>query len=191
MAVKDLSNIFWGRRNNVSQASGVKSAIVLVGAPTFVLLLSASLKFFDGSILESLKEIWAHGIIHFLDQYFPKPGIDAGVAYGNWLAFQALLYTFLPGKVYNGQPTPGGYTLKYNINGLSTFVVTILAFVWAGMNGSIDPSWIARHFQDLIVAANVFGVLFSLAMYGKACCAPTKLRDTRFSGEYRPFNNAA
>lgn len=186
MAIKETAifrNIFWGRRNTVSQAAGVRSASVLVLAPTFVLLLSASLKFFDGSISESLKEIWSHGVLNFLDKYFPKPGIEAGIVYGNWLAFQALLYTLLPGKVYNGQPTPGGYTLKYSVNGLSTFFVTVLGFVGVGMNGSIDLAWIARHFQDLIVAANVFGVLFSLVMYGKACLAPTKTRDTRFSGE--------
>lgn len=186
MAVKDAAihrNIFWGRRNAVSPTAGVKTASVLVLAPTFVLLLSASLKFFDGSISKLFEEIWTHGVLNFLDQYFPKPGIEAGIAYGSWLAFQALLYTLLPGKVYNGQPTPGGYILKYNINGLSTFFVTILVFVWAGMNGTIDLTWIARHFQDLIVAGNVFGVLLSLVMYGKACVAPTKTRDTRFSGE--------
>lgn len=176
--------VFWGRKMNVSQVAGAKCAVAIVLAPAFVLFLSASLQFFDGSITESLQEVWSHGLKHFVKRYFSEPGVETVLAYGNWIAFQALLYSVLPGKVYNGQPTPGGYTLKYNINGLLTFFVTVLVFVWAGMGGMVDAAWIARNWQGLLVAANLFGAVFSVLMYCKARLAPTNPRDTRFSGEY-------
>jgi 7-dehydrocholesterol reductase len=176
------ANPFWGRKKSVSQIAGLKSAIALLLAPSCVLFLSASLHFFDGSIFESFKEVWSLSLKHFISQYFPTPCVETAFAYGTWISFQALLYTVLPSKVCDGQPTPGGHTLKYNINGLLSFFVTILVSVWAGIY-MIDPAWIARRWHGLLIAANLYGVLLSFIMYAKACLAPSKLRDTRFSGE--------
>lgn len=187
MALKNkaiLENMFWGRRNYVSQYAGLSAISILVLAPSFTLFLSASLEYFDSSISQSLEEVWTHGLTSFVSRYFPRPSIEAGLAYLNWFAFQALLYTILPGKMYDGQPTPGGHTLRYNINGLFSFFVTIMVAVWAGWEGSVDPAWIAKNLQDLLIAANLFGVGLSAVMNLKARVAPSKPRDTRFSGKY-------
>ncbi|KAK2761147.1 7-dehydrocholesterol reductase [Arachnomyces sp. PD_36] len=179
-----VENMFWGRRNYVSQFAGFKTASVLISAPSFVLFLSASLKFFDGSISQSLQEVWTDGLKSFVSGYFPQPSIKGFLAYGSWFAFQALLYSILPGKIYDGQPTPGGHVLRYSINGLLSFFVTIAVALWAGQGGFVDPAWVARNWQHLLIGANLFGVALSSFMYLKASVAPSKPRDTRFSGSF-------
>lgn len=41
--------------------------------------------------------------------------VNVIIAYTTWIAFQAVLYAILPGKIASGQPTPAGITLKYKV----------------------------------------------------------------------------
>lgn len=47
---------------------------------------------------------------------------DALVLWSVWFVVQALLYTFVPGPIDEGRPTPAGITLKYVVNGWKCWV---------------------------------------------------------------------
>ncbi|KAB8073313.1 ergosterol biosynthesis ERG4/ERG24 [Aspergillus leporis] len=78
-----------------------------------------------------------------------------------WLAFQAVLYHYLPGPTNTGQRTPAGHLLTYRMN---------------------DPAFISRNWEGLFAAMNLAGFLLSLLAYLKAYLMPTHPEDRKFSG---------
>lgn len=141
-----------------------------------------AIEHFDGSVLDMLSKLWRTGIVAFVCRYFPSPTIDTFVVYVGWIAVQAFLHTVLPGKSYTGQATPGGNVLVYKINGLTTSIVMAMAFVMSGVAGIVDLACIAKAWPGFLLAATIYGYLVTMAMYLKACFAPSYEQDTRFSG---------
>lgn len=180
---KAEKDAFWGRRRSIAPISGALSAIaLLIATPSVVIASCVAIEHFDGSVLDMLSKLWRTGIVAFVCRYFPSPTIDTFVVYVGWIAVQAFLHTVLPGKSYTGQATPGGNVLVYKINGLTTSIVMAMAFVMSGVAGIVDLACIAKAWPGFLLAATIYGYLVTMAMYLKACFAPSYEQDTRFSG---------
>jgi len=110
--------------------------------------------------------------------------MEASVGYGIWILFQATLYQFLPSALSTGQLTPAGYLLKYRTNGLLAWCVTHALFLGFSVCGFLDPAILARNWEGLLVATNIFGFILTGVAYIKAHLSPSHEKDRKFSGEY-------
>ncbi|XP_035650013.1 delta(14)-sterol reductase LBR isoform X2 [Oncorhynchus keta] len=81
-----------------------------------------------------------------------------------WLLFQALLYVLPVGKVVEGMPLRNGERLKYRMNTLYAFVLTV-ATLGAAVHHKIDLSYIHSHFLQLAVSSLLCSVLLSVYLY--------------------------
>ena len=122
------------------------------------------------------------GPVDYFKTYAPAAEVKASVGYAAWILFQTALYQFLPSKLSTGQLTPAGYLLNYRTNGLLAWVVTHLLFFGLSFSGHINPAILARNWEGLLVAANVFGFILSGIAYAKAHLSPTHEGDRKFSG---------
>ncbi|KAJ5828071.1 uncharacterized protein N7525_006324 [Penicillium rubens] len=99
-----------------------------------------------------------------------------------WLAFQAVLYHYLPGPTNTGQRTPAGHLLTYRMNGLLAWVITHVAFIALCYLDLLDPAFIPRNWEGMFAAMNLAGFGLSLLAYLKAYLMPTHPEDRKFSG---------
>ncbi|XP_041721013.1 delta(14)-sterol reductase LBR isoform X2 [Coregonus clupeaformis] len=81
-----------------------------------------------------------------------------------WLLFQALLYVLPVGKVVEGMPLKNGDRLKYRMNTLHAFVLTVAA-LGAAVHQEVDLSYIHNHFLQLAVSSLLCSVLLSVYLY--------------------------
>ena len=172
----------WGRRHNVSGVSSLPSMMLMVGAPLLVLLISVALTHYDGSITKVLGHLYSHGALALLTRYCPSLTTQGIIAYLSWLGFQAFLYQALPGRIVSGPPTPGGYSLPYKVNGLSSWFATLAVFIGLVKTGRLDPTFVAVHQGELIIIANIYGFLITAASVVKSHICKQNTRDIRFSG---------
>lgn len=109
-----------------------------------------------------------------------------------WICFQALLaivpdflHKLIPwyiGGVRQGQITPAGHKLKYNINGLQAWIITHVLFAVAVYIGIINATVIARNWMQIFLVANVLGLALSVFAYIKAFKAPSYPDDDKITG---------
>ena len=91
----------------------------------------------------------------------PLPTWEAALVFGAWMAFQALLYQFLPGPWVQGAPLADGRRLRYRLNGLSAFVISILACWTCGYTG-LAGKLLHDQLGPLLTTVNLFA--FALAL---------------------------
>lgn len=144
-----------------------------------------TLTYFDGSFSQTSAAWRAEGSTRFIIHYMPKASSEARNLFIAWLSFQACLYTILPGGG-TGQLTPAGNVLKYNINGLLAWQLTIGLAIFAVIWGYSDATIIADHWEGLLVSANAYGYLLSALAYAKAHFWPSHAEDRKFSGMTNP-----
>jgi delta14-sterol reductase/lamin-B receptor len=99
----------------------------------------------------------------------PWPTWPSVVIFTVWLLLQALLYQVLPGKWVQGVPLADGSRLRYRLNGLFAFVVSLgLAF---GLLHGCGFAWIFpgtvlfEQIGPLLTTVNLFAFALSLALY--------------------------
>uniref|UniRef100_A0A4W5QE38 Delta(14)-sterol reductase LBR n=1 Tax=Hucho hucho TaxID=62062 RepID=A0A4W5QE38_9TELE len=88
-----------------------------------------------------------------------------------WFLFQALLYVLPVGKVVEGIPLKNGEWLKYRMNTLHAFVLTVAA-LGAAVHQGVDLRYIHSHFLQLAVSSLLFSVLLSVYLYVRSRWAP-------------------
>ncbi|KAK2793751.1 hypothetical protein FQN52_000703 [Onygenales sp. PD_12] len=173
----------WGRRTDAPRIQGIMSLGIMVACPLFTLFWYIALQNFDASLLSALFALWDEGFVDFFRQYSPCPNRDIVFVYGAWVLFQAVLYTFLPGKICEGQPTPAGNVLKYKTNGLLASFVTVFFFAVLGLrSGGLSLAFVAEHWGSFVAIFNIYGLFLTAAFYLKAHIAPSHLEDRKFSG---------
>lgn len=178
----DAKIIAWGRWAGESWLVTAGCAGITILCPLLVIFLWIALENFDGSLFASLSALWSTDLTSFVARFAPQSSVRACIGYGSWLVFQAALYTLLPTKIGSGQLTPAGNLLQYKTNGLLAWALTHLLAVMAAITGVLDPAVLAKHWEGLLVAANLFGFILSGFAYLKAYIAPTHPTDRKFSG---------
>ena len=110
-----------------------------------------------------------------------------------WILFQIILFCLpdmltgiIPkyiGGINNGHETPTGKILKYNINGLQSWIIThILFYVLSIKLKLFEPSIIANHFTEIFVSANIIGYTLSILVYYKAYNYSSFPESNKFTG---------
>ena len=173
----------WGRRTEATWTAAVGSLVLVLICPVWIVGNWITLEYFDGSLSDMLSAAYSDGLTSFTHQYAPRPSMESSIGYATWLAFQATLYSLLPGPISTGQLTPAGNLLKYKTNGLLAWVATHLLVLIAAISGILDLALIANHWEGLIIAVNVYGFLLAGFAQIKAHVAPTHPNDRKFSGK--------
>lgn len=180
---EDHVNPSWGRFNGDSWLSVVGSGGIMVLCPILVILFSVALADFKGSITTTLWTYATHNPIDLMVLHFPRPTTEAMLGYAAWLFFQTALYIWLPGEIGYGQRTPAGHLLPYRVNGIQAWVVTHALAAGAVWLGYLDGAIIAKNWDGLMIAMNVYGYFLAGISYVKALVDPTHPEDRKFSGK--------
>jgi hypothetical protein len=176
------ASINWGRHVQGSWMHALGCFSIMLFCPLLVIFFWITIRFYHGSLMDTLDGVREFGIVDFYQYFTPIANLQVSMYYGGWLIFQAALYKFLPSEISTGQLTPAGHLLYYRTNGLFAWIATHLLFLaWSGY-GYVDPAIIAKNWEALLVAANVFGFLIPAFAYVKAHIVPSHEGDRKFSG---------
>jgi len=148
----------------------------LILLPLMVYYLFFCVRFNGGALLPGPEADW--------NSFFRAivPTWEAAWVYLAWLAFQAVLQMWAPGPVVEGLPLADGSRLKYRINGLAAFTITLALLGLASWKGWFSLTWIYENFGALLSVITVFCFLFSLFLYfyGKS----TRGQPGRVTGDF-------
>ena len=141
----------WGRSWDISIWTTIGCIFMLAFCPFLVLYFWLSCNSFQCSIVDPVVYVMDHSFYELVANYFPKPTLFGMQLYFGWLAFQAILYVWLPGPIGYGQMTPAGHKLPYIVNGLAAWLLTH-ALYFAGshyldiFSASVCfPSWLLEN----------------------------------------------
>ncbi|KXS93953.1 hypothetical protein AC579_5181 [Pseudocercospora musae] len=177
-----IAEVTWGRRTKASRIDGIGAACIVPFVPFWMYINNHALHHHGGSLSSAIDQLGRRGFLALVYQYPHRFSVSSLLAYLGWVAFQAALYATLPGRRCLGQRTPGGQLLEYTVNGLRAWAVTHGLFAMAISTGMIKASILADHWQGLIMAADVYGMLASVAAMTKGYFAPTHEGDRKLSG---------
>lgn len=146
-------------------------------APALVMIVSFLLTipfwmacvYHRGSFLDFLQAGPSSWLAHL-----PHPTFTALLIFLGWVAFQALLLKFLPGKRYLGPPTPTGQQPEYRLNGILAWLVThigIFGIAWP--LGWLHPGALYKHYGSLLALLTPLAFVFCLFLYVKGRTYPS------------------
>ncbi|CRK23186.1 hypothetical protein BN1723_002944 [Verticillium longisporum] len=159
------------------------SLLLITTCPLFLLFYWITYQDFGVSISSSAEALISDGILNFLARC-PRPTVASTTAYAAWILSQAALYHALPGPLHRGPRTPGGRQLLYRLNGFYAWMLTIGIAAVATFGRLIDPTYIARHWGDLLATANVYCAALIVIFYVKARLKPDNAGETLLTGHF-------
>ncbi|KAJ2665870.1 erg24, C-14 sterol reductase [Coemansia sp. RSA 1199] len=138
---------------------------VMTGTVSVVFVWYFSCNPHVGCRLPTTHEQWSH-ILRGAFNYHDYLSSTALAAYTMWWTWLAFLYFVLPASVIQGVELRDGSRLKYPINGLSSFVVTLVVALVAYTQWGTEPFvWIADHYFHLAVSSLLFATTQALFVY--------------------------
>lgn len=161
----------------------ITSLILCTTTPFVVIYYWITYEYFGTSIITAARVAYSEGLFRFFINRFPQPSRNAVFGYAAWLAFQALLYVYLPGREALGPITPGGRRLRYKLNGLAAWGATVAVWTLGAISGNIDPTWIAKNWEGLIWTTNAFAVVAVILFQIKARTIPDNKAETFITGK--------
>lgn len=159
------------------------SFIFCVTTPMTVLFYCIAYQDFDTALSATAKSAYSEGFLHFFLKRTPLPTFEATRGYAAWLSFQGLLYIALPGPTVFGPPTPAGRRLRYKLNGLAAWIVTVCLAVSGSFAGILSPTALAKTWRELVAVTNIFSFIILLLFQIKARVAPDNAYETYITGK--------
>lgn len=159
---------------------GMMNLLLILFLPAIFCIWWVALEFYDCSLWKALRHILSDPAI-LLCRYQP-PSLPVAFYFASWIAFQATLFTILPGTISMGQPTPAGERLCYRLNGFKCWLVNVLTILLLWVAGVIDLHFIALNWADFLSASTYYAWILAILAVFKAHLAPSHLMDRRFSG---------
>lgn len=95
----------------------------------------------------------------------PPPTPRSMLIFFSWLLLHAVLQVIGPGRWREGTPLADGTRLRYKMNGMFAFVVSLGLFVGAVQLGWVSPTLLYDEFGPLITTVTQFASAFSLFLY--------------------------
>jgi hypothetical protein len=172
-----------GQQLKPSRLTVVISFVLCTTTPFVVIYYWIAYQYFDTSIVTAARVACSEGLFQFFITRFPHSSGNAVFGYAAWLAFQAIMYIYLPGREALGPVTPAGRRLRYKLNGLAAWVATIALWALGAISGIIDPAYIAKNWEGLIWTTNVFSVVVVILFHMKARLMPDNKAETFITGK--------
>jgi protein-S-isoprenylcysteine O-methyltransferase Ste14 len=149
------------RTGTVRHGAGWAQAAMLIALPPLVYYLWICVHFHDGALVlpRSLAEL------RRLLSLVPGPTATAALLYGGWIALQALLQIYAPGRTKEGAPLPDGTRLPYRLNGWAALLITLALSVGLVRTGLVPATLLADQLGPLLTVANLFTFGLSLYVY--------------------------
>lgn len=176
----------WGRAGDDKTwtRSNVTALAVLSLAPLLAVSSQVALYHFHGSLSDLFAAVSKHGLLPVVWDHGPSLSWKGTLGYSSWVVLQVALYVYLPGPVNTGQQTPAGNVLEYQTNGLLAWAVTHVLYFGLCWLGCLDPAFIPRNWEGLVVAMNVTGLTLAVFAYVKAWLMPSHPGDSVTTGMF-------
>jgi delta14-sterol reductase len=123
---------------------------MIVFLPLLTGYFAISILHHDAALLLPDAAFWSH---------LEPPTVTSVGLYLLWIAFQAGLYAWLPGRSAEGAPLPDGRRLEYRLNGLLSLALTIGTAALAVALGIASPGLLFEHFGALVTTTNAVVLL--------------------------------
>lgn len=152
-------------------------AALMLTTPFLATLMWIAVAEYHGSIAEMIAagpaEWWARA---------PTPTWTAVGIVSVWIAFQALLLRWLPGRRFLGPVTPAGVQPVFKLNGVAAWVIThglIFGVLWPA--GLLRPGALYDHYGAVLSLMTIAAFGFCVFLYWKGRRYPTS-PDTVYTG---------
>lgn len=132
----------------------VAYVVLITCLPIWVWYCLIAVTEYGGALVVPDAAFWSH---------VQPPSLEGFAFYAGWLALQASLYHFLPGKPEQGQPLDDGSRLTYRLNGLASFLITLALWGTLHVTGVMPGDYIYRHLGTILGTANI--IVFALCFY--------------------------
>lgn len=169
----------------------VTSFVLISTSPPFLLFYWITYHYFDASIASAASELLSNNPFDFFFSRIPQLTKASVLAYSLWIIIQALLHVYVPGQLHIAPRTPGGRQLRYKLNGLRVWILSVGGAAMLCYNDILDPAFIAIHWGDLLMAANAYALILVLTFWIKARIKPDHQGDTLITGEYLICNGTS
>lgn len=183
---EDQTTDSWGRQGSMTWSTVIGALFMLTLCPILTNWFLASCEHYQCNIASMpvalLRASSLDEVKHLLWTWCPRFSRKATQIWIGWVAVQALMYQFVPGKIGYGQRTPAGHLLPYNVNGLTCYFISHVGFVLGSYFGLYKLSVIADNWTGLFVIANVGGYGLTTFCMVKAYLAPSHSADRKFTG---------
>lgn len=140
---------------------------------------------YRGSLLlaanDLVSNVSAGNALGFILSTIPDVTLEGACLYFGWILVQAAFYLTVPGPTGFGQMTPGGNIIKYNCNGLNSWLITHIALLAGVYLGLFRGTILFDNIGAFFVLANVAGLSLSFFAFFKARVFPTHPEDRRFT----------
>jgi Delta14-sterol reductase len=93
------------------------------------------------------------------------PSWQAAVFYLGWLALQAALQQWVPGRLVEGTELPDGRRLLYKMNGLTSLVITAAIAAALHFSGLLSIRWLYDNLGSLITTMTLIVLVLSVPLY--------------------------
>ncbi|XP_071964912.1 7-dehydrocholesterol reductase-like [Antedon mediterranea] len=183
----------WGRAWSVNITTYLTTLFILFVTPFIALYLLMACPEFECSVTSPVIQFY-HGKLTMAAFLARAQSLNV-LAFKMaviWIMLQILLY-YLPdvfgyilpgyaGGTRHGAVTPAGHQLKYNVNGLQSWTITITLWILNGVYFKwFSPSIIVSNWGQLFWVANILGYSLSVFVMIKAHLFPTHAQDRKFS----------
>lgn len=136
-----------------------------IGAATLTVVMPAVTFYLWSAVAHHRGSLWLPRSLADLAAMIPVPTVAAAGLFVAWIAVQALLYVWGPGKLVQGWPTEHGERAEYRINGLFSFVVTTAVLVAGIAVGWISPRAVLAQWGPLLTLATSFAFVAAAVCY--------------------------
>jgi Delta14-sterol reductase len=155
-------------------SQAIIQAVSLIALPLFVTYLWVCIQHNHGAPVPPTPALL---------QYVPWPtATSVGIAVG-WLAFQALLQVYAPGRWTSGVPLSDGTRLAYRMNGWLAWWITLATAVAGVATGLISPTIVADQLGPLLSTANIIAFLAAFHLFWRGRRAARQARALSASNE--------
>lgn len=175
----------WGRSDKPSLFSVAGCGAILIFTPPMVFYFMIAAFAFNGDLLAPLYHL------DRIKEFLPSFNLNSLFILAGWILFQVGLY-FLPnrlkgfkyrGGLMKGAVTPAGNELKYPINGLQAWAISVVLFIGLSWGLKLfSPDIIFQNWGAFLWSMNFFGFALAIFAYLKAYFFPSHPEDSKFSG---------
>jgi len=154
--------------------STVAPLALIATTPVFIYVLWYTAINFQGSILTFAENVSTQEDIvgYFWNEIMPSTDCYSWKIMGAFIAFEAFVMVFCPGKQYIGPVSPSGERPVYKANGMQSFFISMFVFAYMLYNG-VDVGTIYDHWGNILATMNAFGLVFCLFLYFKGMYFPS------------------